>query len=120
MSFFAKKMIFMHTSISYLCKTADVSVSIEKGEIFGVIGFSGAGKSTLVRAINLLGRPTSGTVTVRGKNFLELSNKELREERKKIGMIFQYFNLMPSRNVFDNVAFPLKYSFVKKTDNCPF
>ena len=72
----------------------DVSVSIEKGEIFGVIGFSGAGKSTLVRAINLLGRPTSGTVTVRGKNFLELSNKELREERKKIGMIFQHFNLI--------------------------
>ena len=92
----------------------DVSVSIEKGEIFGVIGFSGAGKSTLVRAINLLGRPTSGTVTVRGKNFLELSNKELREERKKIGMIFQHFNLMPSRNVFDNVAFPLKYSCLSK------
>ena len=92
----------------------DVSVSIENGEIFGVIGFSGAGKSTLVRAINLLGRPTSGTVTVRGKNFLELSNKELREERKKIGMIFQHFNLMPSRNVFDNVAFPLKYSCLSK------
>ena len=92
----------------------DVSVSIEKGEIFGVIGFSGAGKSTLIRAINLLGRPTSGTVTVRGKNFLELSNKELREERKKIGMIFQHFNLMPSRNVFDNVAFPLKYSCLSK------
>lgn len=92
----------------------DVSVSIEKGEIFGVIGFSGAGKATLVRAINLLGRPTSGTVTVRGKNFLELSNKELREERKKIGMIFQHFNLMPSRNVFDNVAFPLKYSCLSK------
>lgn len=88
----------------------NASVSIEKGDIFGIIGFSGAGKSTLVRAINLLGRPTSGSVTVKGKDFLSLSQKELREERKKIGMIFQHFNLMKSRNVFDNVAFPLKRS----------
>ena len=92
----------------------DASVSIEKGDIFGIIGFSGAGKSTLVRAINLLGRPTSGTVTVKGKDFLALSQKELREERKKIGMIFQHFNLMKSRNVFDNVAFPLKRSGLTK------
>ena len=62
----------------------NASVSIEKGDIFGIIGFSGAGKSTLVRAINLLGRPTSGTVTVKGKDFLTLSQKELREERKKL------------------------------------
>ena len=92
----------------------DASVSIEKGDIFGIIGFSGAGKSTLVRAINLLGRPTSGSVTVKGKDFLALSQKELREERKKIGMIFQHFNLMKSRNVFDNVAFPLKRSGLTK------
>ena len=92
----------------------NASVSIEKGDIFGIIGFSGAGKSTLVRAINLLGRPTSGTVTVKGKDFLSLSQKELREERKKIGMIFQHFNLMKSRNVFDNVAFPLKRSGLTK------
>ena len=92
----------------------NASVSIEKGDIFGIIGFSGAGKSTLVRAINLLGRPTSGTVTVKGKDFLTLSQKELREERKKIGMIFQHFNLMKSRNVFDNVAFPLKRSGLTK------
>ncbi|MDY6396693.1 MAG: ATP-binding cassette domain-containing protein [Treponema sp.] len=92
----------------------NASVSIEKGDIFGIIGFSGAGKSTLVRAINLLGRPTSGTVTVKGKDFLALSQKELREERKKIGMIFQHFNLMKSRNVFDNVAFPLKRSGLTK------
>ena len=84
------------------------SVTIEQGDIFGIIGFSGAGKSTLVRTINLLGRPTSGSVTVRGKDLLSLSARELREERKKIGMIFQHFNLMPSRTVFDNVAFPLK------------
>ena len=92
----------------------NASVSIEKGDIFGIIGFSGAGKSTLVRAINLLGRPTSGTVTVKGKDFLALSQNELREERKKIGMIFQHFNLMKSRNVFDNVAFPLKRSGLTK------
>ena len=94
----------------------DASVSIEKGDIFGIIGFSGAGKSTLVRTINLLGRPTSGSVTVKGKDFLSLSAKELREERKKIGMIFQHFNLMKSRNVFDNVAFPLKRSGLTKSE----
>ena len=92
----------------------NASVTVEKGDIFGIIGFSGAGKSTLVRAINLLGRPTSGSVTVKGKDFLSLSQKELREERKKIGMIFQHFNLMKSRNVFDNVAFPLKRSGLTK------
>ena len=95
---------------------ANASVSIQQGEIFGIIGFSGAGKSTLVRTINLLGRPTSGSVTVRGKNFLSLSPKELREERKKIGMIFQHFNLMKSRTVFGNVAFPLKHSGLSKQE----
>ena len=70
----------------------DVSLSIEKGEIFGIIGFSGAGKSTLVRCINLLERPTSGSVIVDGKEMTSLSPKELREARKKIGMIFQHFN----------------------------
>ncbi|MBR1403233.1 MAG: ATP-binding cassette domain-containing protein [Treponema sp.] len=94
----------------------DASVAVEKGDIFGIIGFSGAGKSTLVRTINLLGRPTSGSVLVKGKDFLSLSEKELREERKKIGMIFQHFNLMPSRNVFDNVAFPLKRSGLTKSE----
>lgn len=92
----------------------DATVSIKKGEIYGIIGFSGAGKSTLVRTINLLGRPTSGTVTVRGKDMLQLSPKELRQERKTIGMIFQHFNLMKSRTVFDNVAFPLKRSGLSK------
>lgn len=92
----------------------DVSISIQKGEIFGIIGFSGAGKSTLVRVINLLGRPNSGTVLVRGKDFLSLSQKQLREERKKIGMIFQHFNLMKSRSVEENVAFSLKHSGLSK------
>ena len=94
----------------------NASVSIEKGDIFGIIGFSGAGKSTLVRTINLLGRPTSGSVIVKGKDFLSLSQKELREERKKIGMIFQHFNLLNSRNVFENVAFPLKRSGLSKEE----
>lgn len=88
----------------------DVSLSIGKGEIFGIIGFSGAGKSTLVRCINLLERPTSGTVTVDGKEMTALSARELRQARKKIGMIFQHFNLMPSRTVFGNVAYPLRGS----------
>lgn len=94
----------------------NASVSIQKGEIFGIIGFSGAGKSTLVRTINLLGRPTSGSVIVRGKDFLSLRPKELRKERKTIGMIFQHFNLMKSRTVFSNVAFPLKRSRLSKEE----
>ena len=88
----------------------DVSLAIGKGEIFGIIGFSGAGKSTLVRCINLLERPTSGSVTVDGKEMTALSARELRQARKKIGMIFQHFNLMPSRTVFGNVAYPLRGS----------
>ena len=86
----------------------DVSLTIQDGEIFGIIGFSGAGKSTLVRCINLLERPTNGTVVVDGKEMTALSTKELRLARRKIGMIFQHFNLMPSRTVFGNVAYPLQ------------
>ncbi len=86
----------------------DVTLNIKKGEIYGIIGFSGAGKSTLVRCINFLEKPTSGEVIVDGKELSTLSNKELRAERKKIGMIFQHFNLMRSRNVFENIAYPLK------------
>ena len=92
----------------------DVTLDIKDGEIFGIIGFSGAGKSTLVRCINLLERPTSGEVLIDGKNITKLPEKELRAERKKIGMIFQHFNLMPSRTVFGNVAFPLKGSGLSK------
>ena len=91
----------------------DVSLTIEKGEIFGIIGFSGAGKSTLVRCINLLERPTEGTVIVNGQKMTELSARQLRLARKKIGMIFQHFNLMPSRTVSGNVAYPLKGSGLK-------
>lgn len=85
----------------------DVSLSIDKGDIYGIVGYSGAGKSTLVRTINLLQRPTAGEVFVAGNNLSILSSKELRTERKKIGMIFQHFNLMRQRSVADNVAYPL-------------
>ena len=94
----------------------DVSLSIDTGEIFGIIGFSGAGKSTLVRCINLLERPTAGTVTVDGKEVTALPAKELRQTRKKIGMIFQHFNLMPSRTVAGNVAYPLRGSGLSKKE----
>ena len=86
----------------------NVSVDVEDGDIYGIIGYSGAGKSTLVRTINLLQRPTSGTVEVNGIDLLKLKPNELRDARKKIGMIFQHFNLMNTLSVFDNVAFPLK------------
>jgi len=94
----------------------DVNITIHDGDIFGIIGFSGAGKSTLVRCINLLERPTSGTVTVDDKEITALSAKELRKARKKIGMIFQHFNLMPSRTIFGNVAYPLKGSGLSKQE----
>ena len=93
-----------------------VSLAIEKGDIYGIIGFSGAGKSTLVRCINLLERPTAGTVTVDGKEVTALTAQELRQTRKKIGMIFQHFNLMRSRTVAQNVAFPLKKSGLSKEE----
>lgn len=88
----------------------DVSFEIASGEIFGIIGFSGAGKSTLVRCINLLEVPTAGKVIVDETVLTGLPERELRQARKKIGMIFQHFNLMKSRTVFDNIAFPLRGS----------
>ena len=88
----------------------DVSLQVQDGEIFGIIGFSGAGKSTLVRCINLLERPTSGSVLIDGTDITKLPERELREVRKKIGMIFQHFNLMRSRTVYGNIDFPLKKS----------
>ena len=94
----------------------NISFSIEKGEIFGIIGLSGAGKSTLVRCLNLLERPTSGTVRVNGKNLTELSEKELRKERQKIGMIFQHFNLLMQRTALDNVCFPMEIAGIKKAE----
>ena len=92
----------------------NVILEIEKGEIFGIIGFSGAGKSTLVRCINLLERPTSGKVFIGDEELTAMSPAELRQHRKKIGMIFQQFNLFASRTVYDNVSFPLKGSNLTK------
>ena len=94
----------------------DVNLQIGEGEIFGIIGFSGAGKSTLVRCINLLERPTEGRVIVDGEDLTAMDLKKLREVRKKIGMIFQHFNLMRSRTVFKNIAFPLKKSSLSKAE----
>ena len=88
----------------------DVSLRIEQGEIHGIIGYSGAGKSTLVRCINLLERPTSGKVFLDDIELTGLSNGELRKARRKIGMIFQQFNLFASRTAFQNIAYPLQYS----------
>lgn len=93
----------------------DVSLSIEAGEIFGIIGRSGAGKSTLVRCINFLNRPTEGTVVIDGKCLNTMSEAELRAARRKIGMIFQHFNLLSSRTVFENAAFPLELIGLDKT-----
>lgn len=92
----------------------NVSLSIEKGRIYGIIGFSGAGKSTLVRCLNLLEVPTSGKVIFRGKNLLEINEKKLRKYRQRIGMIFQSFNLLSQRNVIDNVCYPLEIAGVKR------
>lgn len=86
----------------------DVSLHVPAGQIYGVIGASGAGKSTLIRCVNLLERPTSGSVLVDGKELTALSEKALTEARREIGMIFQHFNLMNSRTVFGNVALPLE------------
>lgn len=88
----------------------DVSLHIKAGEVFGIIGFSGAGKSTLVRCINLLERPTSGEVLVDGTDLMRLEDADLRAVRRRIGMIFQHFNLMPSRTVFENIALALRHS----------
>jgi len=94
----------------------NVSLEVEKGEIFGIIGHSGAGKSSLIRCINLLERPTMGKVIVDGDEMTALTKHQLNEKRKKIGMIFQHFYLMPSRTVFQNIAFPLKNSSLTKEE----
>ena len=92
----------------------DVNLTIADGEIFGIIGLSGAGKSTLVRCINLLERPTSGEVWVDGQNLTALSQKELLQVRRQIGMIFQGFNLLEQRTVLRNICFPLEISGTPK------
>lgn len=93
----------------------EVNLVIENKDIFGIIGFSGAGKSTLIRCINLLEKPSTGQIMINNLDITALKGKDLREARKKIGMIFQHFNLFPSRTIFENVAYPLgDGSFSKK------
>ena len=94
----------------------DITLTIPDGEIYGIIGMSGAGKSTLVRCINMLERPTAGEVLIDGKSMTELSQKELREKRRDITMIFQGFNLLMQRNCLKNVCFPLELAGVKKAE----
>ncbi len=94
----------------------DVSFSIEKGEIYGVIGASGAGKSTLIRCLNLLERPDKGEVCFEGINLRDLTKGKLREVRKRIGMIFQGFNLLNQKTVAENIAFPLLLKHVRKSE----
>lgn len=93
---------------------SDVSLTIDKGDIYGIIGMSGAGKSTLVRTINYLEKPTEGEVLIDGINLGSLSAKELRKKRSEIGMIFQGFNLLEQKSVLDNICFPLEINGVKK------
>ncbi|GAA0178736.1 methionine ABC transporter ATP-binding protein [Clostridium sediminicola] len=107
---------------TYISKTStldavkNVSLKIEDGDIYGIIGLSGAGKSSLVRCINMLEKPTSGEILINEKDITKLNPKELRETRKKIGMIFQNFNLLMNSTVYENIAFPLKISGLKKTE----
>ncbi|MCG0276372.1 MAG: methionine ABC transporter ATP-binding protein [Thermosediminibacteraceae bacterium] len=106
------------TASGHIKALDSVNLDIEKGDIFGIIGLSGAGKSTLLRCINLLEKPTSGSIEVDGVEMTRLSPRELKEMRKKIGMVFQHFNLLSSRTVRENVAFPLEISgFDRKTIN---
>ena len=94
----------------------DVSLDVEEGDIFGIIGLSGAGKSTLVRCLNLLERPTSGKVFLHGQDMTALSPAEIRRCRQKIGMVFQHFNLLMQRTVLGNVCFPLEIVGMSKKD----
>ena len=105
-----------HTAAGEVQAVRNVSLEIRDGEVFGIIGFSGAGKSTLVRCINLLERPTSGKVYVGEEELTALNEKHLREVRRKIGMIFQHFNLLRSRTVAQNIDFPLKKSGLSRQE----
>ena len=92
----------------------NVSLKVEKGDIFGIVGYSGAGKSTLLRLVNLLEKPTSGSVKIEGKEIINLSEKELNVLRKNIGMVFQQFNLLESQTVYQNLKIPLIISGAPK------
>lgn len=94
----------------------NINLNINKSEIFGIIGLSGAGKSTLIRTINRLEEPTSGSIIIEGLDITTLSKSDLKETRKEIGMIFQHFNLLSSRNVYENIAFPMEIAKKSKSE----
>lgn len=94
----------------------NVTISVHKGEIHGVIGYSGAGKSTLIRCANLLESPSKGKVWIDGIDLTKLSKEKLRQTRQKVGMIFQHFNLLRTANVYENIAIPLKLLGVPKAE----
>ncbi|MCX7710891.1 MAG: ATP-binding cassette domain-containing protein [Clostridia bacterium] len=108
-----KSYITQHARVEAL---RNINLTIQKGEIFGIIGLSGAGKSSLVRCINLLETPTSGEIVIDGKDLTQLKQAQLREVRRKIGMIFQHFNLLMNSTVFDNIAFPLRIAKTPETE----
>ncbi len=104
-------------SKEHITKAVDqVTLTVNKGDIYGVIGFSGAGKSTLLRLVNLLETPTEGKVIINSQEISSLSQKELRQLRRRIGMIFQNFNLFNSRTVYGNIAYPLKLAGASKQE----
>ena len=105
-----------HTETSKVKALENINLTIDDGDIFGIIGLSGAGKSTLVRCINLLERPDEGEVIVGGVDLTKVSEKELRLARRNIGMIFQNFNLLEQRTVIGNICFPLEIAGVKRQD----
>lgn len=105
-----------HTKKGIIHAIDDVSLEVKKGEIFGVIGYSGAGKSTLIRCVNLLEVPTSGSVVIKDRDVTHLPAEELLQVRRKIGMIFQGFNLLKTANVYDNIAIPLRLTEVDKQE----
>ncbi len=102
------------TANGELTAVKDVNLTINKGEIFGIIGYSGAGKSTMIRLLNGLEKPTTGTVTVNNQAFSSIKGQKLRAARQKVSMIFQHFNLLWSRTVAENIAFPLEIAGVSK------
>ena len=103
-----------HTANGDITALQDITLTVQDGEIYGIIGLSGAGKSTLVRCMNLLERPTSGEVLVDGRNLMDMPRSELLKTRQSIGMIFQGFNLLEQRNVLRNVCYPLEIAGVPK------
>ena len=104
------------TGNSQVAALQDVSLNVKQGEIFGIIGLSGAGKSTLVRCINLLERPENGHILFHGQDLMDLKEKQLRQQRRKIAMIFQSFNLLDQRTALENICFPMELAGVKRKE----